>query len=359
MTMKIKQLALAAAAASFLLPITATTAFAQEACGESTCDKGYTCEEGLAPCPLVLCVEGEECPQCESETIEYCVPMECESDDECADYMTCATFETQECPETYPECTEDDSEEECSAMWADWEAQCVDAEIHQCTPRFHQECEEAADCGEGFECMPNQVVVDCRGNAENDEPVECEYEDGDTGYCSAIEQACEEDSDCLENWTCGENYNQFCEADEDGNFECSEADPPKVCYPPEPGGGGGFIALAADGATTSGAASSGVADLPEGAPVAQASSVGGAESEDELELPSADESDESPVVGDTNEESAPDGDTGDEMLEESGGSSSSNSGCSVANAASHSGGGLPALLVGLGLVLGGLRRRRG
>src|SRR5690606_18353312 len=134
MTIKIQKLALAAAA-SFLLPLTASTAFAQEACGESTCDKGYACEEGPAPCPLVLCVEGGDCPTCEAETIEYCVPIECESDDECAAYMTCATFDTQECPETYPECAEQDSEEECSAMWAEWEAQCVDTEIHQCTPR--------------------------------------------------------------------------------------------------------------------------------------------------------------------------------------------------------------------------------
>jgi MYXO-CTERM domain-containing protein len=326
----------------------ATNALAQEQCGESTCDKGYTCEVGDAVCPLILCVEGEDCPPCEPTPVEYCAPIECESDSECADYMECATFENTTCPETTPECAENDSEEECSDKWRAWEEQCEVGEMSQCTPKWHGTCEVAADCGEGFECVPYQEC-DCppvdASSGELDRAAadaECVCTDLDERYCQANEEECSDDADCLENWTCGENYNSVCTGDDEGNFECEPADPAKICYAPEPSGSGGVIAFATGGdpAVSDLSAQSGIAP-PQTAAVEEASS------DDVAPAERADARESDSVIGD--------GD-GDGLEEPSMSAESSSGGCSI-NGPTNTTGGASMLLLGLGAALG-LRRRR-
>ncbi len=324
----------------------ATTAFGQEECGESTCDKGFTCEVGDAGCPLILCPEGEDCPPCEPTPIEYCVPMECDSDSDCAEYMECATFENTICPETTPQCEAGESDEDCSAKWRAWEEQCETGEIQQCSPSWYQTCEAAADCGPGFECVPYQEC-DCPPAPESEDELdreaaalECVCTDLDEGRCQANEQACDEDADCLDYWTCGENYNSVCVTDGEGNFECEPADPAKVCYPPEPGGiGGGVIALESgvDPAVSDLAAQSGAAGPP-------VTSAANASSDDTSEVESADSPDSDGFTS-----------RGDQVEEPGMSAESSSGGCSVN--ASGTSNGASMLLLGLGLVLG-LRRRR-
>lgn len=335
LTKSLTKLLLSATAA--LLPLLASTAFAQEQCGDTTCDKGYTCEEGVGPCPLILCEEGSDCTPCEPEPIEYCAPAACGSDTDCAEYMACVSFPTQECPEQTPECTAGVTDDECAALWEAWRLQCVDSEIQQCAPRWSLPCQEASDCGDGFECMPQEICTACRGDASNDRDVVCDCTTSDTGYCQAIEQACDDDGDCLDHWVCGENYNSVCSDDGSGNFTCEPANPPMICHPKAPGGG--FATLAAD-----------VAALEDGAaaPIAQSSgdpTPATADGNDRIGLAA-------PTRDDT--VAAPEAATADADLEANGMSSN---GCAVASTSDKGNPALPTLLLGLGLVATGLRRR--
>lgn len=232
---------------SFLL--VPASAAAQEACGDSTCDPGYTCEVGPGLCPLILCLEGEECPPCEPEEQHFCAPADCDTDADCPDHMLCNSYETRDCPEETPTCSETDTEEECSAKWAAWEAQCVPGEAKECTPRWYLPCEVASDCGAGFECVQGESCSvagsdpeQAKRDAASDAPVDVVCTPTEERYCQMIEQACESDSDCLENWSCAENPEGVCWADAEGGSGCEPADPAKICQPPQPDG---YVTLAA------------------------------------------------------------------------------------------------------------------
>ncbi len=373
------------AVAALLPTFVASSAFAQEACGESTCDKGYHCEEMAAPCPLILCTDEADCEPCQPETVEVCSPDDCDSDSDCSDYMVCAAFDSLQCPEETPTCEPGDSDEACEAKWNAYNEQCETVELHQCAPKHNQPCMEASDCGDGFECIPYQCACAEAGGSDPESerliaPEECVCPEQDQGYCSAIETACEGDTDCPEHWSCGENYNSICSQNAEGELDCEPADPPMVCTPPDPGGNQ-LIALAA---------SSGQPPTASGLPgTATASGGESGTAVEELDTAPADlEEDEGPSAAPTDAEvmdlpnvegnTEPDGDLEEAELDTADSNdaakntranddndvvsgndpegTSSSSGCSVTPATSQSHD-WSTLVAGLGLALSLFRRR--
>lgn len=277
----------------------APNAFAQAECGDTTCDAGYECVSFQSSCLVIACPEGEKCDfECEPSEQFYCQRAECTDDSECGDHMVCATHERYNCPETDFACDPDGPCEEPEKV------ECTPEEYSECTPRWELPCEEASDCGEGFACE-TQEFCSCPGSSGStgggsapSEPVDLlpppDEGDGDSGgeeddttdeapqrlapaepegrpapddscgcqetdekYCVVIEQACEEDTDCPQDWSCIDNPAGVCWADTEGNTGCEEADPARVCTPP-----GQEFGIAEAGIATSGAADTGASSGP-------------------------------------------------------------------------------------------------
>jgi hypothetical protein len=146
---------------------------------DADCPMGFTCQEVQAPCASTGCAcppceEGTECtcdcptdPEpCEATTYKYCAytPVECASDADCSEGFECKAQEVcsgsagcgcavpacdpeGECPEPEPcECDETEYTESCEVVG------------HYCEAK-QIECEAAADCPEGWECVG--VRSDC------------------------------------------------------------------------------------------------------------------------------------------------------------------------------------------------------
>jgi MYXO-CTERM domain-containing protein len=277
-------------ALAFSMPLFSTgEAAAAEGCTEP-CPKGFTCEEGLGACPAIACAEGQECPPCNPEPVYYCAPAACTSNDQCGDDQVCAEQVTYDC-ESVPEpaCPPG---AECAPAKRE-PANCTPVTHSYCTPRWQLPCTVAADCGAGFDCVPQErcgvdgspgsgstgsgsagtatpgatptsptpgsapaappssasPVPPSNGDAvppapageeraplpsPPPSPVTCEP----AGYsaCVPIQVACATDADCVAGWTCVDNPNGVCWSGPDGVGGCTPADPPKVCQPPYAGG---------------------------------------------------------------------------------------------------------------------------
>ncbi len=239
-----------------------------EECGDTTCDVGTTCVQGETPCPSVLCVEDSpDCASdCSPEPYYYCEPAACDSDADCAEYMSCSTYESEVCPDQTPDC-DGMSEAECEAAWDTWRESCEAVEKSECAITWHLGCQVAADCGEGFECTfaecscPSASFAPPAGDVPPPD-ADCVCEPVDTGYCEPIVTECDSDDDCLEHWTCGDNYLLNCGRSSDGDSTCEEG-PAKICQPPSLNSDGPFIELAA---LDEAASSSGALPEPDGSP---------------------------------------------------------------------------------------------
>jgi MYXO-CTERM domain-containing protein len=114
-------------------------------------------------------------------------------------------------------------------------------------------CQEAADCGEGFECKAEEICQcsgggsagvppsDGAGGAPEPEPVppqepSCSCVPGDSNYCAIIEQVCATDAECPAGWTCSANPESVACSRPDGSTgtgaECGSTEPDMVCLPP-------------------------------------------------------------------------------------------------------------------------------
>ena len=147
-------------AIALVAPLLASgSAFAQVACGDSTCPRGFSCETESAGCPAVECV-GDGCKQCEPSTYSYCKALPCQSDSDCDVGMVCTGVQYQGCADAAepacdgPNCPTKASSETCGST----------APTSECVPRWQLHCETAADCGEGFTCEVEESCS-CSGSA--------------------------------------------------------------------------------------------------------------------------------------------------------------------------------------------------
>jgi MYXO-CTERM domain-containing protein len=221
-----------------------SAALAQEAaCAtDADCEHGYTCEAVGGGCAGVdiACTPGGECPPPpECETVLGCVPArDCEADGDCATGWKCATEQYSECTNAggAAECLPG---EECVKPEIAPAPDCETKEVSFCAPPWALPCEEAADCGAGFECVEH-IAMSCNGGsagaptptpgddpapdsgsgdmgfappAEGDPvppdqgiPGECTSEPTGEFYCRLIETTCSTDADCAAGLTCQEQY---------------------------------------------------------------------------------------------------------------------------------------------------------
>jgi hypothetical protein len=114
-------------------------------------------------------------------------------------------------------------------------------------------CESASDCGAGFTCEEQQQCG-CSssagrpgaGDGDSSEPVPADSEAGGgsdsdpdctctpTGEfaCRVVITACSSDDECESGWTCIDNPEGVCSSDSEGNADCEQADPARLCAPP-------------------------------------------------------------------------------------------------------------------------------
>jgi hypothetical protein len=254
----------------------ARAALAEQACGDTTCPKGLTCE--TTTCPVLDCAAYCE-PTCIPSTA--CRPGPCTADSDCADGLACAEVEQTNCsgtdaPDSSPACVEGTCPEKPA------QATCTTTTSKLCLPRWTLSCATDADCGAGFTCK-EQEQCGCSGSGGTGTgstppspgsepsgasdpampaptpsasstpaapaPEDCSCEPTGTQACEVVRTACAADGDCPSGWSCRDNPEGSCWADSSGNSGCTPADPAKLCFPPFSDlldGGGG--AIATDGA---------------------------------------------------------------------------------------------------------------
>lgn len=257
-------------------------AFAQQACGDTTCPTGFTCQTASSACPAIACQDGApDCKPCTPSTSYFCVAAECNSDAECGAHMVCAAHETVECPTVPPtgRCAPNTNCTEPAAPAEDRATSCTTKTVSRCTPRWELPCRTASDCGEGFACKERESCT-CSGGAAvgggagtpttgggssgssggsgstgatsgaaaptaTDAPARdpgttssdggstsCTCAPTGTFACEVTIKACTADADCPTDWTCRDNPQGACSSDSSGERTCTPADPAKVCMPP-------------------------------------------------------------------------------------------------------------------------------
>ncbi|MBN2194708.1 MAG: hypothetical protein JW751_17970 [Polyangiaceae bacterium] len=313
--------AAAVAVLSFTVPV-----LAQSAEGR-TCEVDADCEEGLVcrvvgatgGCSAPTCPEGEDCdvePVCEETEWRACVAPPCTTDEDCGAGLTCVLpedgslswCEPKACTtdadcgdaslkcfkETWEECSHSgvampdcapDAEDCPKPEPAERSEDCTTLTESYCAPRYLGPCETAADCGAGFDCVPEQVCwcsgsagsagtssssaaggasssgsesepSDPSGAAPDEGPAESDAGAGDTdgddedvsedvacgceltgtNYCAVQEIPCEDDAACPEDWSCVEPDTAAVDCDPAGS-ECIAPEPmPSLCEPPSWGG---------------------------------------------------------------------------------------------------------------------------
>jgi MYXO-CTERM domain-containing protein len=145
-------------------------------------------------CGPLDCGEGFDCniwdPGDGSEVSYSCERAACESDDECGDIMICGTYEV-DCEQLARDCA--------GGGCAPDIAETCEPEFKQCAATWDLLCEEAADCGEGFDCVPVENC-DCVEVDEDGKCTDCYA----TDIAQCIQQVidCTADSDCATHWLC-------------------------------------------------------------------------------------------------------------------------------------------------------------
>ncbi len=347
----------------------APNTFAQQECGDQTCEEGFDCASFTGLCRDVDC-EGPDCEPCEEQEFFYCEAAACESDDECGDYMVCATLEEYDCSNVKDsDCAPDEPCEEPVE-------ECDVLEVQRCSAPWDLPCDADADCGDGFTCEPHECGCTSAGGAAasgggdgdsagSEDPAtsgimladggDCVCDLPDGGWCKMVEQTCEEDSDCPDSWSCQERGDTGCWADSEGNTNCDSTEPEMVCAPPGYAGG---LPVTAE---LDSAASSGAAGVPEVAATGVDGEEGDPTSEDlpVMDLEDVDESAQSGAADQDDEEPAIAELGNDNDAEEDGSTSKSSSGggCTVASTSGAGSADLMAMLAALGAAMT-LRRRR-
>ena len=221
---------------------------------ESSCETDADCPAGFE-CDVIggvseACAAGADCPEPETTLIYGCKPASCDTDADCAGDLVCITYEVG-CDDITVSAVPDCAGEDCPP--AEEPPSCEPTTEGVCGPKWAAPCEEAADCGEGFQCVA-EVVDNCgevpissdgavpmpapapdtpdedsdssdgedgqdegssEGSAgdgatpadpeegEGDPEEDCEPENTGVMICEPIAVACNTDADCaIEGWTC-------------------------------------------------------------------------------------------------------------------------------------------------------------
>lgn len=248
-------LALAVSAPLFV----ASQASAQQACGDTTCPAGFSCQTQPGACPAIACAD-EECPPCNAPDEQYCVPAACETDAGCGEGMVCAEYTTP-CDIAVPDAAECPPGVDCKAADPAFAPapppDCTPSTERLCTPRWQLPCETATDCGPGFACVERESCSSGSSGSSGSAPTPSDREPAKpsdsgaapaaplpndppvvscepTGHfaCVMVETACATDANCAAGWTCRDNPEGVCWAGPNGERGCEPADPPKLCMPP-------------------------------------------------------------------------------------------------------------------------------
>ena len=225
---------------------------------DADCDEGYVCktyEYTMPDCPDMdrpdcapddpACeVTGEEkYPECDDagEVVveSYCEPAPCETDEDCGEDMVCIEYVDSWCSGSDEDICDDDGE--CEII--EEEPVCGEDIHRECGYPYQGDCEEDADCGEGFKCVPEEIcwctssdpaAVNDDGAAEpmpTEEP-ECGCEASDENYCQLQEIECLSDDDCPAGLECAEGFtDEDCWGTEDGIVDCKTYEEPPMCRP--------------------------------------------------------------------------------------------------------------------------------
>lgn len=271
---------------AFLSPLSvAALARAEGKCGDTNCPKNWECKTETAVADIA-CAPDEPCKAAEPTTHEYCSPLSCKSDADCAADMVCYTETGVECADTPP----------CSGQgdcFVPADGGCMPTTRSACVPRYVPACETAADCGPGFTCE-TQEDCSCSGSTggagsagsagsepsagggsdskggmaggsagsagsgtpapsdpgdpdavpkvpsdagaappeERVAPPECVCTPSKEKACKLTIKACATANDCASGWTCEDNPEGACWASSDGSSGCDTPDPAKICAPP-------------------------------------------------------------------------------------------------------------------------------
>jgi hypothetical protein len=267
-------------AASFAVPFgVSALAHAEGPCGDQTCPKNWECRQATAT-DGVACAPGQECAEPTATTFDYCEPLPCSSDADCAADMVCYSETRQICSDP-PPCEKD---ADCAAP-AD--SACTPETRSACVPRYLPPCETASDCGVGFTCEEptcgctsgsagsgggsapsagssdgsagsDPVPPDPPGDAGAAEPAEgsagrpapgaedggaptppdevapsdCTCPPATEKTCRLTLTACSTASDCPAGFTCETNPETSCSASSDGTTHCDTPNPARICAPP-------------------------------------------------------------------------------------------------------------------------------
>ncbi len=323
------------------------------------------------------CTTYDEEPICGSETHKECSTlhgMDCETDADCGDDLVCVEF-TEEWCSGGAEVVCDDSGE-CTVI--EEETECGTDVFHECAYQYEGPCEADADCGEGFNCVPEEICT-CTGSDSGvdtdedgtnettvdvppdtldtdvgvpgpaDPEADCTCEPTGTNRCELQEIDCETDADCPAGMIC-EVVTQIgpCEVLEDGTVDCPDAEPTtSQCRPEDWYRGDDNTISAGDGQEEGGSDTGGDGEV---APESNDTENGDVEDESEPDDtdPDVDDSED----GESDEETPADND--DSKTPQA--VDSEGSGCAVV-APAAGGSSTPALLALLGLLAFVWRRR--
>jgi len=259
-------------------------AFPAAAWAADECLTDEDCPEGLvcmpAPCPAMACEDPADCPPCDATG--FCMEPDnpggggwedqCAEDQDCPFDFVCKAMEIP-CPGVA--CTPCDCD--CKPGTEGCDCQCPECpEPAPCEPVFvhvcvyePKACSVHDDCGEGFECVAQEVCSGgcaCAGCAcpecpegeecppcdcPEPEPCTCDQEPSCevTGrFCQPKKIPCAEDSQCPADWTCspvggtsclcpdcacpapdGEGGGTDCEC---GPCDCDQETAEQLCLPP-------------------------------------------------------------------------------------------------------------------------------
>lgn len=267
-------------------PFAVSAAARAATCGDQTCPKNWECRSEPAPTPGIACAPGADCAVPEPTTVEYCAPLPCSSNADCASDMVCYSETHTECDDP-PPCAKD---ADCAAP-AD--VACTSVTQSACVPRYVPPCGTDSDCGVGFTCEAQQdcscggstgsagggptpssgsgsgsssgsagssgspaapsdggaadplpaedggaappdtkMAPDAGAPPANEPPPECVCTPSKTKACKLVEVGCNAASDCPAGFTCEDNPSGSCWASSDGSSGCDVPDPAKICAPP-------------------------------------------------------------------------------------------------------------------------------
>ena len=260
---------------------------------EPACPEGEKCDEGEEEAgddPTDEMPPEQSQPQ-EEEIWKTCTPKSCETDADCDGNLVCV-LTTYECPGAVVvapaiDCAEG---EDCGAPPEEEPKEpaddCEPETVGQCAPKWLAPCQEAADCGAGFECVEEEI---CWGTSSGGSMggMPCDPDDEDCGegfapppqeekegddedpnegceptgelYCElqmidCSSEACPEGLVCVD--VAEEAITEDCAMSSDGEMDCPEPEeelPAQVCVPEgfeDWIGGASSSGVALDGSTT-------------------------------------------------------------------------------------------------------------